>query len=83
MPVAEMPSNPHQRSGGISVDLEERLRRGAYNHDATPFQRQPVTVAQASGSRQIEQQLGAQLGAQRDPTPVSIVVVEEHAVDGG
>src|SRR5262249_8168583 len=38
VPVAEMPSNPHQRRGGMRIDLEERLSGGADHHDATSFQ---------------------------------------------
>jgi len=83
VPVTEMPSNPHQAGGGMRVDLEQRLRRGAYHHNATPFQRQPVSVAQASRLRQIEQQLGTRLSVQRDAAPVSVVMVKEHGVDSG
>jgi len=83
VPIAEMPSNPHQRHSGMRVDLEQWLRRGSHDHGSTSFQHESVAFAQMSDLGQIEQQFRARLSAQHDAAPVSVVMVKEHRVDGG
>jgi hypothetical protein len=67
----------------ISVDFEKRLRLCPYTHDVAALQRQAISVAQASGLRQIEQQLGACFGIQHNAAAVAMVVIEEHRIGRG
>jgi hypothetical protein len=82
VPIAEMPSNPHQRHSGMRVDLEQWLRRGSHDHGSTSFQHESVAFAQVTDLRQIEQEFRARLSVQYDAPAVSVVMVKEHRVDG-
>jgi len=80
VPVAEMPGNAQQCHLISRVNFQKRLGLRSYKHDIATLQHQPVSIAEASDLRQIEQQLGARLRSQRNAAAVTMVVIEEHGV---
>jgi hypothetical protein len=81
MPVAEMPSQTRQGGGAVRLDVADLLVRGRHLDDAAVVEDQSVAGPQDPRFGQVQQEVDAVVGRQRDPAPVAAIEIERRDPD--
>ena len=81
MSVAEVPRQTRQRGGAVRLDVADLLVRGCHLDDAAVVEDQAVAGPQHPRFGQIQQEIDAVVGRQRDPSPVAAIEIERRDPD--
>lgn len=79
--VADMPGDAHQAQRVLGADLEQALRRGLDQDEATILQLDRVAVVQCGRLVEIEQNVEPAIALERDAAAVAVLMVEGQRLD--
>lgn len=82
MSVADVPSKPHQIACTVGRDLGQRLRNSLHGDNRAVVEHKAIAIAQCDGTFEVEQERRAVLSRQNDSPTVTVIGIENHAIDG-
>ena len=82
MSVADVPRKPHQIACTVGRDLGQRLRNSLHGDNRAVVEHEAIAVAQRDGTFEVEQERRAVLSRQNDSPTVTVIGIENHAIDG-
>lgn len=79
--VADMPGDAHQSQRILGPDLKKTLRGGFDLHQPAIFQLHRIAIRQRCRLVEVEQDVEATIGFEREPAAISVVMVEGERID--
>lgn len=79
MPIADMPGHTCRLDQTMAAQISDSFVGGDHPDEAAIVQQQSISVCQSNGLIEIELNSPIIIGAQPDPTAMTIVIIERHA----